>query len=130
MHDVVSHHVDFFKPTIGKLRLSGQFTKCDVMSKEPPQHVSIGQRMEAIRKGFSNMNQKEWADLHGFSTSQYNNWIKGHRRPTVDAALRLASQYGLSLDFIYLGRMDGLSETARNTLFSTPPSDNTIVSSE
>lgn len=83
---------------------------------ERPDYSEIGQRLGDIRKGFSDLTQKDWAEKHNFSHTQYNNWEKGVRRISVDAAETLVERYGLSLDFIYLGRMDGLSETARKVL--------------
>ena len=83
---------------------------------ERPDYSDIGQRLGKIREGFSELSQKEWARRHNFSPTQYNNWEKGARRISIDAAEALVERYGLSLDFIYLGRMDGLSETARRIL--------------
>ncbi|MGI3168426.1 helix-turn-helix domain-containing protein [Pseudooceanicola sp. C21-150M6] len=79
-------------------------------------YIEIGQRLKAIREGFSDLSQKDWAAKHGFSVTQYNNWEKGTRRITVDDAERLADTYGLDLDFIYRGRRSGLSERASNVV--------------
>ena len=76
------------------------------------QYADIGRRLETIREGFSNLSQKAWAEKNNFQGSQWNNWEKGIRRIPVEAAEYLATTYGLTLDFIYLGRRDGLSETA------------------
>jgi transcriptional regulator with XRE-family HTH domain len=80
------------------------------------EHVAIGARLRAVRLGFSELNQKEWAGRHGFSETQYNNWETGTRRIPVECAEKLCNTYGLTLDFIYRGRRDGLSETARNVV--------------
>ena len=79
-------------------------------------YPEIGKRLEAIRAAFSDLNQKDWAEKHHFGTTQYNNWEKGARRIPVDAAERLCDTYGLTLDFVYRGRRDGLSDKARNAL--------------
>lgn len=60
------------------------------------------------------MSQKDWAQKHGFSVTRYNNWETGARRIPVDEADKLCDRYGLTLDAIYRGRLDGLSEKARN----------------
>jgi transcriptional regulator with XRE-family HTH domain len=80
------------------------------------EHAEIGARLKAIRAGFSDLNQKEWAGRHGFSETQYNNWETGTRRIPVESAEKLCNIYGLTLDFIYRGRRDGLSDTARKVL--------------
>lgn len=85
------------------------------MSDEP-QFLDIGQRLEAIRVGFSDLNQRDWAEKHSFGVSTYNNWVKGIRRIPVENAEKLCDLYGVDLDFVYRGKRDGLSESARKVL--------------
>lgn len=85
------------------------------LSAQPP-FAEIGKRLAALRQAESNLNQKEWADRHGFSPTQYNNWEKGVRRITVDEAERLCDLYGLKLDFIYRGNLSGVPENIKNLL--------------
>jgi transcriptional regulator with XRE-family HTH domain len=79
-------------------------------------YAEIGQRLEAVRKGFSDFKQNAWAEKHGFAATQYNNWETGARRIPVDDAEKLCATYGLTLDWIYRGRRDGLSDTASKVL--------------
>lgn len=81
-----------------------------------PDYSEIGDRLTLVRQGFSDLTQSAWASKNGFAVSQYNNWEKGTRRISVDAAQKLADSYGLSLDFIFRGRRDGLSEKASKVL--------------
>ena len=81
-----------------------------------PDHTEIGKRLKAIRTGFSDLSQRSWAEKNGFSPTQYNNWENGVRRISVDAAEILADNYGVDLDFIFRGKLDGLSENARKVL--------------
>ena len=77
----------------------------------------IAERLVCIRKAFApEANQKEWAAKHGFNATQVNNWEKGLRRIPVENAEKLCETYGITLDFIYRGRRDGLSETASKAL--------------
>lgn len=73
----------------------------------------IGLRLEKIREHFSDLSQKDWAEKHGFQRTQWNNWETGARRISVDADEVLCETYGLTLDAIYRGRLDGLSENLR-----------------
>ena len=84
--------------------------------KDAETYPEIGKRLEAIRVAFSDLGQKAWAQRHNFGTTQYNNWETGARRIPVDAAERLCDTYGLTLDFVYRGRRDGLSEKALKAL--------------
>jgi len=86
------------------------------MSDEQFPYVVIGARLETLRVSLSNLSQKAWAEKHGFNPTQYNNWAKGSRRIPVEAAEKLCQVYGLTLDAIYRGRVDGLPETLRNVL--------------
>lgn len=84
-------------------------------------YADIAARLEAIRRHFSDLSQKHWAEKHGFNRTQYNNWETGARRIPVEAAEKLCDRYGLTLDAIYRGRLDGLSEKARKVLSSALP---------
>ena len=86
------------------------------MTAEKKTYPEIGARLRKVREAFSDLAQNAWAERHGFGTSQWNNWENGVRRISVDEAERLCDLYGLSLDYIYLGRRDGLSEKASKLL--------------
>lgn len=83
-------------------------------------YPEIGQRLEAIRNAFAPRlgvkSQREWATRHGWIPTRYGNWETGHGRIPVEEAEKLCGLYGLTLDFIYRGRRDGLSETASKSL--------------
>lgn len=83
---------------------------------DAPTYLDIGQRLAAVRKAFSDLGQKAWAEKNGFNVTQYNNWETGARRIPVESAERLCDRYGLTLDFVYRGRRDGLSEKAAKAL--------------
>lgn len=110
--------MDYVKPTIGGLLAGSHFVNLARMKSAIDQtpYLEIGRRLTAIRVAESSMSQKEWAEKHGFSPTQYNNWEKGVRRITVDEAERLCDLYGLKLDFIYRGNVSGLPENIRNAL--------------
>ncbi|MFC4215997.1 helix-turn-helix domain-containing protein [Pseudophaeobacter arcticus] len=87
------------------------------MSTNSKSYPEIAERLIQIRAVFGKENtQKEWAEKHGFNSTQVNNWEKGLRRIPVDSAEKLCETYGLTLDFIYRGRRDGLSERAAKVL--------------
>ena len=112
MTAIIPPLVEMFNPTIGGLpKISRQAQDC-AMTDARTEFPEIGQRLRSIREGFSDLNQSEWAERNSFGVTQWNNWEKGARRISVDAAERLCSTYGVSLDFIYLGRRDGLSDKA------------------
>lgn len=86
------------------------------MANTEPTYSEIGARLKAIRTGFTSLTQREWAEKNGFNNTQYNNWEKGNRRIPVEAAEHLCEIYGVTLDFIFRGRLDAISESARKVL--------------
>lgn len=88
-------------------------------SDTPARHdyAAIAARLRRLREIMApDASQTEWAALHGFERTQLNNWETGVRRISVDAAERLCARYGLTLDWIYRGREDGLPASLRNVL--------------
>jgi transcriptional regulator with XRE-family HTH domain len=79
-------------------------------------YAEIGKRLEAVRTSLSDLSQKAWAEKNGFAPTQYNNWATGQRRIPVEAAEKLCALYGLTLDAIYRGRLDGVPENLRKVL--------------
>lgn len=89
---------------------------------DEPQYREIGRRLEAVRVSFSSLGKGAWAEKNGFNHTQYSNWISGDRRIPVDASEKLCDRYDLTLDFIYRGKLSGLSENVLNKLESHLPS--------
>lgn len=108
--------VDHCNTTIGGLRKHPQFVNVQPMAQSEYEFAEIGSRLAAIRQAFSDNSQKAWAEKHTFNQTQYNNWEKGTRRIPVESAEKLCGLYGLTLDFIYRGRRDGLAESASKVL--------------
>lgn len=104
--------VDIRKSTNERLRPLGQSSDCDDMENDSNQFADIGERLSQLRK-HERASQKAWAEKHNFNATQYNNWERGSRRIPLEYAEALCDRYGLTLDFIYRGRVDGLSENAR-----------------
>jgi len=76
----------------------------------------IGARLRALRLALEDESQADFARRHGFKRSQLNNWETGVRRIPLEAAVTLCDAYGVSLDWMYRGKRDGLSEHLRKLL--------------
>ena len=84
---------------------------------EEPQYLEIGQRLRSIREAFGDDDTAtSWAEKNQFNRSQYSNWENGSRRIPVEQSVKLCDLFGLTLDFIYRGRRDGLSLLAAGKL--------------
>ena len=114
MHTSYPPNVDLCKPTFGGLPSSPLIVDHDRMSTVTTAPFSDdGERLIRLRTSQSDLSQKAWAEKHGFNGTQYNNWETGKRRIPVDAAEKLCDAYGLTLDFVYRGRRDGLPDSIR-----------------
>jgi len=116
MSDRKPHIVDQDKTTTGGLRKNLQKAIHLRMANPDAQYYQIASRLTSIRTGFTELNQKDFALKHGFNVTQWNNWEAGTRRIPIEASERLCALYGVTLDFVYMGRRDGLSEKASKVL--------------
>lgn len=114
MKALYPHIVEYDNPTIGGLQGMPLQTKTTNMNVT--EFSAIGARLHSIRTVLSDLSQKAWAERHAFQPTQWNNWEKGTRRIPIEAAEKLCAAYGLTLDFIYRGRIDGLPETVSKVI--------------
>ena len=73
-----------------------------------PEYLEIGQRLELIREAIGMQDQADFARHCGAQPNAYNQWTKGRARISLEFALRIARATGATLDYIYLGKTDGL----------------------
>ena len=69
---------------------------------------AVGHRLRLLRE-LTGLGQQDMAHRLNVSGSTWNNWEHGRKRINLTAALRLADHLGVSLDYIYRGRLDGVS---------------------
>lgn len=76
----------------------------------PPETTreEIGRRLTALRTARALTPAELCRDL-GFAANAYSQYESGTRRPNLDDMMRLALAYGVTLDFIYLGKIDGIA---------------------
>ncbi len=82
-------------------------------------HREIGMRLRAIRR-LTGLSAKDFAAECGFGETQYANWESGYRRPLPENAAVLVDKFGVTMDFIYLGRDTALPYNLRVALSSRP----------
>lgn len=64
----------------------------------------IGARVKQIRAVFE-LSQAKTGSICGCGGTTVSNWEQGRQKPTIEQAMKLADRLGLTLDFIYLGRL-------------------------
>ncbi len=67
----------------------------------------IGDRIKQIRKVFG-LSQAEAGKVCGCGATTVSNWEQGRQKPTIEQSQRLADRLGLTLDYIYLGRLGSI----------------------
>jgi Predicted transcriptional regulators len=67
----------------------------------------IGKRIVALREALG-YNQAQFAELVGLTQPAMSNYEKGFRRPDIDSAIKIQLRTGATLDWLYMGKRDGL----------------------
>lgn len=67
----------------------------------------IGARLRLIRTAF-NLKPAEMADLLGIERTYWSRFELGKRAPSDEVAYLLTEKFGITLDYLFLGRMDKL----------------------
>jgi len=88
---------------------SGDFAPLPLASlgMQPP-FEAIGKRLLTLREWRQVEQQALCAEID-VPTNQYSPFERGHRRITLDVAIKLVEQYGVTLDWIYLNDMRGMT---------------------
>jgi len=68
---------------------------------------AVGRRLRTIRDAHG-LSQSEFATRAGVSASALGNWEQGQSRPSLGSAQCIADAFDLTLDFIFLGRVETL----------------------
>jgi transcriptional regulator with XRE-family HTH domain len=72
-------------------------------------YKDIGQRLGRSREALG-LNQRQMAEIADVSEANWSDFESGKRRISLNAAIRLSEDCGLSLDWIYFGRPDFLPQ--------------------
>jgi transcriptional regulator with XRE-family HTH domain len=67
-----------------------------------PPYLAIGLRLTVVR-GALGINQAELCRRIKVDPPRWNQYELGHRRITLEVALRLRAVFGITLDWIYIG---------------------------
>lgn len=74
---------------------------------DPARNKPIGERLQALRASLE-ASPESFAKSMGLNPSSYFLYEAGMVRLTADHAMKLTSEYGLTLDYLFLGRKDTL----------------------
>jgi transcriptional regulator with XRE-family HTH domain len=69
--------------------------------------AGLGRRLQAIREEL-NFGQAQMAEWLGVGRTRYVNWEREENRPAEEKMVWLCEQTGITLDYIYRGKLDAL----------------------
>ena len=81
-----------------------------------PDAKSIGHRLMAFRLANKFNTQAEMAKAIGAEHRQYHVWEKGRGKIPVAYAVRMKEIFGVTLDYIYAGDLNGLPSSIRHVI--------------
>lgn len=70
-------------------------------------YEGIANRLRLVRDSYA-LSSKHFAQQAGVSIKSYSQWESGDFRVSIDGALSICARFGITLDYIYLGRIDTL----------------------
>lgn len=70
--------------------------------------LDVANRLRAVMAEFGISSQVELADLCGVNNARVNQWMIGNNLPRVPEMLQLCEKTGLTLDWIYGGKIETL----------------------
>lgn len=76
---------------------------------------SVGLRLEVLREAL-NINKRDFAQSFGLDASSYSKTIKGEKPLRAEAAFVIAEKWGVTMDYIYRGRLLGLPDDLSEAL--------------
>lgn len=77
--------------------------------------VQVGRRLQALRE-YRGLNSGEFARSVQIDATSYGRIEKGLKPLKADMAFRIAERYGVSMDFLYRGRLTELPSNLADTL--------------
>ena len=87
-------------------------------SHNPFDPVEVGRRLIALRT-YYDKNQGEFARSVQIDPTSYGRIEKGQKPLKADMAYRIAERWGVSMDFLYRGRLTELPEALADSFMKT-----------
>lgn len=77
--------------------------------------AGVGRRLEALRQAL-NLSRKDFADSFGLDPSSYTKTVDGEKQLRSEAAYIIAERWGVSMDYMFRGRLADLPEHLRESI--------------
>ena len=77
--------------------------------------AGVGRRLEALRNALG-LSRKAFPDSFGLDPSSYTKTVDGEKQLRSEAAYAIAEQWGVSMDYLFRGRLADLPEHLRESI--------------
>ena len=77
--------------------------------------AGVGRRLEALRHALG-LSRKAFSDSFGLDPSSYTKTVDGEKQLRSEAAYAIAEQWGVSMDYLFRGRLADLPEHLRESI--------------
>jgi transcriptional regulator with XRE-family HTH domain len=77
--------------------------------------AAVGLRLAMARQSLG-LAQNAFCERAGIHPTAYNQYERGKKRPSIEAAIGLCEEYGMTLDWIFLGDPSGLRYELRDAV--------------
>lgn len=84
----------------------------------PMDMALVGVRLDAIRAA-TGLSKGEFADTVQIDRSSYSKIIKGEKPLKIEMGFIVSERWGVSLDFLYKGNLQGLPESLSKTIIAS-----------
>ena len=91
-----------------------------VIPLPPEMQMNTGRRLRVVRK-LARASQEAVAAVLGVGQYDLSRWESGARFPDVEPMVRFAFRFKVSLDFLYLGRRDGVHPALLALILAAAP---------
>ncbi|WP_171043012.1 helix-turn-helix domain-containing protein [Maritimibacter alexandrii] len=78
----------------------------------------VGRRLEALREALG-LTRKEFAESFGLDASSYTKTAAGEKALRSEAGFIISERWGVSMDFLYRGRMNDLPDSLRQQILAS-----------
>ncbi|MCB1401267.1 MAG: helix-turn-helix transcriptional regulator [Rhodobacteraceae bacterium] len=93
------------------------------MDEHSPFHPeAVGRRLRALRE-YRKKTRAEFAESVGIDATSYGRIEKGAKILKADMAYKIAERWGVSMDFLYRGRLTELPESLADSLMKNLTDD-------
>lgn len=93
------------------------------MQRHSPFHpIAVGRRLTALRE-YHGKNRADFAESVQIDATSYGRIEKGLKPLKADMAFRIAERWGVSMDFLYRGRLTELPESLADALMKNLTND-------